>query len=355
MKAILITIIILFQSNGLIAQTVVIGHRGGDARSVPENTVECVVDSFSKGVWGHELDVRTTADGALMLMHDATVDRTTDGTGVFSELSASEVRALDAGAWKSAQYSGLKVPYLEEALLAIKGNGSRSYLDIKVATAAGVQEVVDTVGFPENKLTFLTFYKGQSLSFIEEFPTADVFRSLYGTAYASEEQKSSVDSLLAECASIGVKGVTIRANDYNHEYVAAIHAAGLKVALVKYRSDSLSQTVEFIEQGVDELWLDDITVHLKEFDKSGEGSLVIPGVESFAMEGVTKNLSSGEVCLSWSSLPGETYKIEMSSNLVNWELVESSVVGSLSSLTTEYNYHPPEAESVFYRLVWLKN
>jgi glycerophosphoryl diester phosphodiesterase len=305
-----LVVFILLQCVAATGQAVVVGNRGGDAQSFPENTLECVVDSFSKGVCGYELDVRTTLDGKLMVLHDGAEGRTTNGIAEIGALTVAEIRILDAGSWKLEEFSGFKLPYLEEVLLTLKWNGTRAYLDIKAASAAGVQEVVGTVGFPEAKLTFLTFYRGQSVSFIEEFPTADVFRSLYGSAYATEEQKSSIDSLLAECALIGVKGVTISANDYTHEYVAAVHAAGLKVALVKYRSDSLTQTMEFIELGVNELWLDDITTRIKEFDKSGEGSLVIPGVESFEVKQLTRSLSSGEVGLYWNSLPGERYKIE---------------------------------------------
>src|SRR5690606_16349844 len=63
-----------------------------------------------------EMDVQLSRDGALVIMHDETVDRTTDGTGKVSEMDLEEIRALDAGSWKSQEFAGEKVPVLEEVL-----------------------------------------------------------------------------------------------------------------------------------------------------------------------------------------------------------------------------------------------
>ncbi len=72
----------------------VIGHRGAAALA-PENTLESIGVGFAAGANGVELDVRMSADGTLMLMHDPDVARTTNGTGRVAELTASALRALD--------------------------------------------------------------------------------------------------------------------------------------------------------------------------------------------------------------------------------------------------------------------
>lgn len=66
-----------------------------------------------------EFDVQMTKDCHLVIMHDATVDRTTDGTGAVSDLTLDEIRALDAGSWFGEDFGGTRVPLLEEALQAI--------------------------------------------------------------------------------------------------------------------------------------------------------------------------------------------------------------------------------------------
>src|SRR6185295_1415172 len=94
-----------------VAARLVIAHRGNRVRT-PENTIESLREAVSLGVDALEFDVRSTRDGIPVLMHDATVDRTTDGTGKVGDLTRAEVGALNAGARRSN--SPLRVPALEE-------------------------------------------------------------------------------------------------------------------------------------------------------------------------------------------------------------------------------------------------
>jgi glycerophosphoryl diester phosphodiesterase len=81
------------------------------------------------GADGLELDLRATKDGVIVLLHDATLDRTTNGTGALAERTLDEVRSLDAGAWFDALYSGERVPTLDEVLDELAG---RVALDLEV-------------------------------------------------------------------------------------------------------------------------------------------------------------------------------------------------------------------------------
>ena len=74
----------------------VISHRGFSHRA-PENTLASVAASIAVGADACEFDVRTTADGRVVLMHDATVDRTTNGTGEISKMTLAVAQSLDAG------------------------------------------------------------------------------------------------------------------------------------------------------------------------------------------------------------------------------------------------------------------
>ncbi|NOY60488.1 MAG: glycerophosphodiester phosphodiesterase [Calditrichaeota bacterium] len=90
-------------------------HRGAN-HTHPENTLSAFKEAIRLGAHMVEFDVRMTSDGELVIMHDKTVDRTTDGQGVVAEMSFAEIRALDAGAWKDSTFKGEKIPTLAEVL-----------------------------------------------------------------------------------------------------------------------------------------------------------------------------------------------------------------------------------------------
>lgn len=98
--------------------TINVAHRG-DPEHAPESTLPAFAAAVALGVDMVEFDVHRLADGALVVMHDATVDRCTDGSGALAEMTLAEVRALDAGSWFAAEFAGTRVPTLAETLAAI--------------------------------------------------------------------------------------------------------------------------------------------------------------------------------------------------------------------------------------------
>ncbi|MFC4076866.1 glycerophosphodiester phosphodiesterase [Salinithrix halophila] len=92
-----------------------VAHRGASGYA-PENTLAAFDKAVKMRADYFELDVQRTKDGHLVLMHDNTVDRTTNGSGEVKDLTLKEIRQLDAGSWFSSQYAGEKVPTLEEVL-----------------------------------------------------------------------------------------------------------------------------------------------------------------------------------------------------------------------------------------------
>jgi glycerophosphoryl diester phosphodiesterase len=93
----------------------VIAHRGGPVHA-PENTLAAFRTAIDQGAAWLEFDVQMTRDGALVVIHDETVDRTTDGTGALRDLTLAQVRALDAG-------GGERVPTLEEVVALARAHG----------------------------------------------------------------------------------------------------------------------------------------------------------------------------------------------------------------------------------------
>jgi len=107
----------------------VVAHRGASGYR-PENTLASFVWAQKQGLTWVEFDVRLTKCGTLVVIHDATVDRTTDGTGDVSSLSLAEVKALDAGSWFSNAYEHERIPTLKEAVDCCRAN--KLYLNIEL-------------------------------------------------------------------------------------------------------------------------------------------------------------------------------------------------------------------------------
>ena len=112
-----------------------IAHRGGVVSGYPENTLATFRRAIEQGVDAIEIDLRGTKDGQIVIMHDETVDRTTDGTGKVADLTLAELRALDAG-------RGERIPTYEEVLRLVEDTGVTLLLDIKPNPALDKVQVV---------------------------------------------------------------------------------------------------------------------------------------------------------------------------------------------------------------------
>jgi glycerophosphoryl diester phosphodiesterase len=125
-------------------RVVVISHRGEHLRHV-ENTLSAFQAAIDAGADYFECDVRTTSDGRFVLMHDASVDRTTNGKGQVSALSFAEIRALDAG--------GNRVPTFEEALGLANGRIG-VYVDNKQTKPTVLVTAIEQAGLGAHVLIY---------------------------------------------------------------------------------------------------------------------------------------------------------------------------------------------------------
>ena len=96
-------------------------HRGAMSTH-PENTIPAFLEAVRLGAHMIEFDVQLTKDGALVLMHDLAVDRTTDGKGKVADMTLAELQALDAGGKKDPRFAGTRIPTFEEALAVFPKN-----------------------------------------------------------------------------------------------------------------------------------------------------------------------------------------------------------------------------------------
>ncbi|MGA2987731.1 MAG: glycerophosphodiester phosphodiesterase family protein [Terriglobia bacterium] len=107
-------------------------HRGEHLHH-PENSIPAIEAAIDAGMDFVELGIRTTADGKLVLMHDRTVDRMTDGKGLVKDKTLAKIKALDLGVRFPGQFPNLRVPTFDEALAAAHGRIG-IYIDAKDAT-----------------------------------------------------------------------------------------------------------------------------------------------------------------------------------------------------------------------------
>jgi glycerophosphoryl diester phosphodiesterase len=142
---------------------VLFAHRGASAHA-PENTLPAFELALQQGADGVELDVKLTSDGHIIVMHDPSVDRTTDGHGRVRDLSLADFRKLEAGAWYSESYRGTKVPMLDEVFEAI---GKRCVINVELTNYstprdALVEKVCELVKRHalQDRILFSSFFGG---------------------------------------------------------------------------------------------------------------------------------------------------------------------------------------------------
>jgi glycerophosphoryl diester phosphodiesterase len=119
----------------------IIGHRGNSGVA-PANTMESIRQAVDLGVDMIELDVMQTRDGVLILIHNDTLDETTNGKGPVSAMDYASIRKLDAGSWKDKRYAGEKIPTLMEALDFAKG---KVYLSLDLKNEAVIPDMLNAI------------------------------------------------------------------------------------------------------------------------------------------------------------------------------------------------------------------
>ena len=140
-----------------------IAHRGGGGLA-PENTLAALRAGLAAGAHVIEVDVQRSVDGVIVLMHDATVDETTNGRGRVADLTWAELNQLDAGSHFSSEFAGEAVPRLEDALGLLTAEPVTLMIEVKdpelypglasdlwdVIRRAGAQDRVMVISFAHN-------------------------------------------------------------------------------------------------------------------------------------------------------------------------------------------------------------
>jgi glycerophosphoryl diester phosphodiesterase len=156
-----------------------IAHRGA-ADAAPENTLAAIRKALEGPAEFIEIDVHQTRDHQVVVMHDAAVDRTTNGQGPIANLTLAELRQLDAGSWFDSTFSHEKVPTLAEVLTLVKG---RKKLLIEIKKGDDFYE-----GIENNTLDLIRQHQAQSWTVIQSFYD-EVLTKVWKSEYAVPTHK----------------------------------------------------------------------------------------------------------------------------------------------------------------------
>ena len=210
--------------------TFVVGHRGA-CTLVPENTLPSFRTALEIGVNELELYLRATRDGHVVVVHDATVDRTTDGTGLVSELTFEEIRRLDAG-------DGAQVPTFAEVLDNTTGS-----LQVEIKDPRAIDPMMAVLQDRPEAMARLapTSFDADSVGRLVQL-LPDVCVGLIS--------KEATTAVLDRAAELGAGRVLVRLAAATAEFVRTAHERGFRVDVWPVdTSDQVRRAVELDADG----------------------------------------------------------------------------------------------------------
>ncbi len=196
-------------------------HRGASGYA-PENTLAAFKLAMDMGAPRIELDVRLSSDAELVVIHDESVDRTTNGKGAVNDLSLAQLKALDAGAWFSDKFRGERIPTLDEAL-SLSSQGAKFCIEIKERRneEAACRKVVDLLR--KRRVICDTIVSSFSISALKTVRQLDKhirLSMLLGRSGVSE-------TAAATAREVGAASVSCHMQIITAAVVDGLHSAGL--------------------------------------------------------------------------------------------------------------------------------
>ncbi|WP_234364070.1 glycerophosphodiester phosphodiesterase [Lunatibacter salilacus] len=233
-------------------------HRGA-MTTHPENTVPAFLEAIRVGAQMIEFDVQFSKDSALVIMHDGTVDRTTDGTGKVAEMTLSEIKALDAGSWKEEAFAGTGVPVLQEVMDIMPRN---IWLNIHIK---GGREVGREVA----KLVMATDRGHQAVLAVEEEARLGAQEVYPDILICNMERQSGKWDYVEATVSMQADFIQLRGSVSPEfpAYASKLHAAGVKINY--FGTDDAEQIQELWKVGIDFPLVNDIVTAISVGEKLG--------------------------------------------------------------------------------------
>ncbi|MCX6167704.1 MAG: glycerophosphodiester phosphodiesterase family protein [Ignavibacteriales bacterium] len=228
-------------------------HRGA-SETHPENTLAAITEAVNLGAHMIEFDVRATKDNELVIIHDATVDRTTNGKGKIDQLTLAEIKLLDAGGWKDVKFKGEKIPTFEEVLQIIPKNiWMNIHIKGGVLAAEKVARIITESGCIFNSIIAC----GD-----EEMKAVKMINPKIKICYM--ERGNSTDDYVKGAIEVKANSIQLTAEAFSDitNYVSTLKKHGISVNY--YYAKSKDELKTLLEAGVDFPLVNDVKDMLQE-------------------------------------------------------------------------------------------
>jgi glycerophosphoryl diester phosphodiesterase len=231
---------------------IIVAHRGFSG-VYPENTLLAFQKAVELGVDFVELDIHQTVDKEIVVCHDHTIDRTTDGNGYIKEMTYEEIKRYDAGKWKG--YPGEKIPLLKEVFEKF-GEKIKILIEIKECDVSTLIKLIK-----EYRMEKRVFVGSFNLEYIKEVRN---LLPIISTALISYEVPENIDQLI----KYGIRKLDIEFHNLNKEIVKELVSYGFVVNT--WTPDTEEELKKVIYYGVQFITTDRPDI-LKEIIKNGKG------------------------------------------------------------------------------------
>ncbi|MBG9813719.1 glycerophosphodiester phosphodiesterase [Bacillus endophyticus] len=229
-----------------------VAHRGASAYA-PENTIAAFDKAVEMKADYIEIDVQRSKDGKLVLIHDTTVDRTTDGSGKVGNLTFKELRNLDAGSWKGEQFAGAQIPTFDEILdryhgkigILIELKAPELYPGIEENVAKELKE--RNLDKPQNEKIMVQSFNHKSMKKMNELLPKVSIGVLTSSSADTTEQALQEFSTYADYFNPSYGIVT-------EDLVNQVHSLGMKIGSWTVRSQEAAAFL--LDVGVDAIITD---------------------------------------------------------------------------------------------------
>ena len=237
-------------------------HRGWQSE-FPENTLPAFEAAVLMKAQMIEFDVRFTKDRQMVIMHDWTVDRTSDGTGHILDLTFDEVRALDFGSWKSPRFAGTKIPTLDETLavmprdiwLNVHLGGAPRGIAAELARAVAEKIVAD--GWVDQAFVACDHVEADAIK--EKYPQVKICNMF---------RQGGSEAYISDTIARGAEFIQLAHELPTAEQVARLKEAGVKVNY--FGTDDPAVMKQLFDLGVEFPLVDRLETGMNFFDKYGK-------------------------------------------------------------------------------------
>lgn len=234
-------------------------HRGGGIHA-PENTLGSMKTGHAHGYAAVEFDVKLSGDDVAMLMHDSTLERTTDGQGSVAGLTMAQLEALDAGAWHSEAFRGERIPRFSAVAKYLHGLGMMANVEIKpcegreVLTGKLVGELCVELWRDRFVKPLVSSFSVDSLAAARE-AAPDLPMGLL--------VKEPGDALLPLMASLDCVSIHCHHEHINADLVRLFHGKGYRVMV--YTVNTVDRVGDLLALGIDGIFTDQLEMMAKHF------------------------------------------------------------------------------------------